>query len=147
MLIFTILDLVNLSQVGEEFVPDPCRQFFYIFFTEVSQIGEEFIPGCRISHYSCEQSVTVKLFHIKATIVSKICDGIESLISNSKPLLSLVILPLNIYSETGSSEIITDFQRLDRGLPYTETTFIEDNGSNGAKNKPSLYQTTSEWCS
>ena len=34
MLIFTILDLENLSQVGEEFVIDPSRQFFFFFFLQ-----------------------------------------------------------------------------------------------------------------
>ena len=53
MLIFTILDLVNWSKVGKEFVPGHCRQFLYIYiFIEVSQVGEELVPGRWILHYS-----------------------------------------------------------------------------------------------
>ena len=44
-----------------------------------------------------DKSGTVKLSHAKATKVSKICDDIESLISNSERSLLQVLLSLNIY--------------------------------------------------
>ena len=62
-------------------------------------------------------------------------DDIEPLISNSE--FSQVLLLLNIYRKTGSSEKMTNLNRLDHELSFTETKFIRRNGSNGAKNNPS----------
>ena len=42
-----------------------------------------------------DENGTVTLSHVKATKVSKICDDNESLISNSKPSLSQVLISLN----------------------------------------------------
>ena len=64
-------------------------------------------------------------------------DDIEPLISNSEFLLSQVLLLLNIYRKTGSSEKMTNLNRLDHELSFTETKFIRRNGSNGEKNNPS----------
>ena len=74
----------------------------------------------------CGKKRTVKLLHAKTTKVSKICDDIKSLISNSKPSLSQVLLSLNIYRKAGSSEIMTDWHRLGHGLTYTEAKFTGD---------------------
>ena len=82
----------------------------------------------------CDESGTAKLFRAKATKFSKICDDIESLISNSEPSLSEVFLSLNIYGKTGSSEIMTNLHRVSHGLSYTETNLSRINGSYGAKN-------------
>ena len=72
-----------------------------------------------------DENGTVKQSKVKATKVSKICDDIEALMPNAKPL-SQVLLSLNIYRKTGSSEVITDLHRIGPGLSYTETKFIED---------------------
>ena len=42
------------------------------------------------------ENETVKLYKVKATKVSKICDDIETLIPNAKPSFSQVLLSLNI---------------------------------------------------
>ena len=62
-----------------------------------------------------DENGTVKLSKVKATKVSKICDDVETLISNAKPSLSQVLLSLNIYRKTGSSEVITDLHRIGHG--------------------------------
>ena len=41
---------------------------------------------------TCDKNGTLKLSYVKATKVSKLCDDIESLISNSEPSLSQVLL-------------------------------------------------------
>ena len=74
MLIFTILDLENLSQVGEEFVIDPSRQFFFFFFLQkCSRLvwANEFffffsrnVPGRPISHYCFPQILTIFQFFL-----------------------------------------------------------------------------------
>ena len=63
-----------------------------------------------------DENGTVKLSKIKTTRVSKICDDIETLIPNVKPSLSQVLLSLNIYRKTGSSEVITDLHRTEHRL-------------------------------
>ena len=77
------------------------------------------------SNSTLDENGTVKLSKVEATKVSKICDDIETLISNAKPSLSQVLLSLNIYRKTGSSEVITDLHRIRHGLSYTETKFME----------------------
>ena len=81
---------------------------------------------------------TVKLSKFKATKVSKICDDIETLIPDAKPSLSQVLLSLNIYRKTGSSEVIRDLHRIGRGLSYTETKFIEDKWAEWSENQSKL---------
>ena len=82
-----------------------------------------------------DENRTVKLSKVKATKVSKICDDIDTLIPNAKPSLSQVLLSLNIYRKAGSSEVITDLHRIGHGLPYTETTFIEDKWAEWSENQ------------
>ena len=41
---------------------------------------------------TCDKNGTLKLSHVKATKVSALCDDAESLISNSEPSLSQVLL-------------------------------------------------------
>ena len=82
----------------------------------------------------CGKKGTVKLPHAKTTKVSKICDVIKSLISNSKPSLSQVLLSLNIYRKAGSNEIMTGWHRLGHALTKLNLSGI--NGSNEAKKNP-----------
>ena len=51
-----------------------------------------------------DESGTAKLSKVKASKISKICGDIETLIPNAKPSLSQVLLSLNIYRTTDSSE-------------------------------------------
>ena len=85
-----------------------------------------------------DESGTVKLSKVKATKVSKICDDIETLISNAKPSLLQVLLSLNIYRKTGSSKGIIDLHRIGHGLSYTETKFIEDKWAEWGENQSKL---------
>ena len=61
---------------------------------------------------------------VKATKVSKICDDVETLISNAKPSLSQVLLSLNIYRKTGSSEVITDLHRIGHGWSENQSKLV-----------------------
>ena len=79
-----------------------------------------------------------KLSKDKATKVSKICDDIETLIPNAKSSLSQVLLSLNIYRKTGSSEVNTDLHRIGHGLSYIETKFIEDKWAEWSENQSKL---------
>ena len=90
------------------------------------------------SNSTLDENGTVKLSKVKATKVSKICDDIETLIPNAKPSLLQVLLSLNIYKKTGSSEVITDLHRIGHGLSYTETKFIEDKWSEWSENQSKL---------
>ena len=85
-----------------------------------------------------DENGTVKLSKVKATKVSKICDDIETLIPNAKPSLSQVLLSLNIYRKTCSSEVITYLHRIGHGLSYTETKFIEDKWAEWSENQLKL---------
>ena len=85
-----------------------------------------------------DENGTVKLSKVKATKVSKICDNIETLIANAKLSLSQVLLSLNIYRKTCSSEVITDLHRIGHGLSYTETKFIEDKWTEWSENQSKL---------
>ena len=85
-----------------------------------------------------DENGTVKLSKIKATKVSKVCEDIEILIPNAKPSLSQVLLSLNIYRKTCSSEVITDLHRIGHGLSYTETKFIEDKWAEWSENQSKL---------
>ena len=85
---------------------------------------------------TCDKNGTVKLSHVKATKVSKICEDIESLISNSKPYHKSCCH--NIYRKTGSSEIMTDLLRLGHEFSYTETKFIEDKWAEWSKKQSKL---------
>ena len=65
----------------------------------------------------------------------KFCDHIETLIPNAKSSLSQVLLSLNIYRKTGSSEVITDLHRIGHRLSYTEIKFIEDKCAEWSENQ------------
>ena len=80
----------------------------------------------------------VKLSETKATKVTKICADIESLIPNAMPSLSHVLLSLNVYRKTGSSNIISDLHKLGHGLSYTATKFIEDKWAEWTERQSSL---------
>ena len=69
---------------------------------------------------------SVKLYKGKATKVTKICSDIESLIPNTTPSLSQVLLSFSTYRKTGSSTVIDDLHKFSHGISYTETKFIED---------------------
>ena len=73
-----------------------------------------------------DENGTVKLSKVTVTKVSKICGDIETLIPNARPSLLQVLLSLNIYRKTGSSEVITDLHRIGHGLSYTKTKFLEN---------------------
>ena len=90
----------------------------------------------------CDKSGTVKLSHVKVTKVLNICDDIESLISNSEPSISQVLLSLNIFRKTGSSEIKTDLHRLVDRLRYTETKFVKDKWVEWSKKQSNLVPNT-----
>ena len=85
-----------------------------------------------------DESETVKLSKVKASTVSKICGDIETLISNAKPPLPQVLLLLNVYRKTGSSEVMTDLHRIGHGLSYTETIFIQDKCAEWSENQSKL---------
>ena len=69
---------------------------------------------------------SVKLSKGKATKVTKICSDIESLIPNTTPSLSQVLLSLTMYRKTRSSVVIDDLHKFGHGMSYTQTKFIED---------------------
>ena len=75
---------------------------------------------------SYDENGIVKVSKPKATNVSKICDDIKSLIPNSCPSLSQLLLSLNVYRKTGPSVIVNDLHKIGRGILYTETKLIED---------------------
>ena len=54
---------------------------------------------------------------------------------NAKPSLSPMLLSLNIYRKTGSSEVITALHKIGHGLWYTETKFIEDKWAELSENQ------------
>ena len=85
---------------------------------------------------TCDKNGTVKVSHVKAAEISKICDDTESLISNSKPSLLKVLLSQYLYRKTGSSETMTNLAGLGE-LPYTESKFIQDKLAKWSKNNPS----------
>ena len=74
-----------------------------------------------------DENGTVKSSKVKATKVSKICDDVETLISNAKPSLSQVLLSLNIYRKTGSSEVITDLHRIGHGWSENQSKLALNN--------------------
>ena len=59
-------------------------------------------------HSSYGEDGTVKLSLTKATKINKICTDIESLVPNDVPSLHQVLLSLNAYRKTGSSNIVND---------------------------------------
>ena len=85
-----------------------------------------------------DENGAVKLSKVKATKVSKICEDVETLIPNAKSSLSQVLLSLDIYRKTCSSEVITDLHRTGHGLSYTETKFIEDKWAELSENQSKL---------
>ena len=87
---------------------------------------------------SYDENGIVKLSKPKATKVSKICDDIESLIPNSCPSLSQVLLSLNVYRKTGSSVIVNDLHKFGHGISYTETKFIEDKWAEWSENTSNI---------
>ena len=49
-----------------------------------------------------------------------------------------MLLSLNIYRKTCSSEVTTDLHRIGHGLSYTETKFIEDKWAEWSENESKL---------
>ena len=62
----------------------------------------------------------------------------ESLIPNSCPSLSQVLLSLIEYRKTGSSVIVNDLHKFGHGISYTETKFIEDKWAEWSENTSSI---------
>ena len=77
---------------------------------------------------SCDDDGFVKLSKVKTIKVKKICDDIESLVPNSIPSLSQVLLSLNVYRKTGLSNLVDDL--------------LKTNWQNGQKISPVSYQLT-----
>ena len=87
---------------------------------------------------------SVKLSKGKATKVTKICSEIESLIPNTTPSLSQVLLSLRIYRKTGSSTVIDDLHKFGHGISHTETKFIEDKRAEWLEQQSPLLPTSIE---
>ena len=87
---------------------------------------------------SYDENGIVKVSKPKATNVSKICDDIESLIPNSCPSLSQLLLSLNVYRKTGPSVIVHDLHKIGHGILYTGTKFIENNWGEWNDNTSSI---------
>ena len=80
-----------------------------------------------VSPNSCMDGVdVVRLSKTKCIEVNKICQNIGALIPNVQPMLSQVLLSLNMYCKTGSKSIIEDLSGLGHGITYAETMFIQD---------------------
>ena len=80
----------------------------------------------------------------KATKVKKIRSDIKSLISNTTPSLSQILLSLSMYKKTGSSTVIDDLHKFGHGISYTETKFIKDNWTEWSKQQSSLLSSNIE---
>lgn len=87
---------------------------------------------------SCDRDGFIKLSQTKAVKVKKICHGISSLVPNSVPALSQVMLSLNIYHKTGSSDAVNDLHKLGHRLSYTDTKFIEDKWAEWTENQSQI---------
>ena len=64
---------------------------------------------------------SVKLSKGKATKITKICSDIKSLIPNTTPSLSQVLLSLSMHRKTGSSTVINDLHKFGQGMSHTKT--------------------------
>ena len=87
---------------------------------------------------------SVKLSKSKAIKVTKICSEIESLIPNTTPSSSQVLLSLSMYRKTGSSTVIDDLNKFGHGISYTETKFIEDIWAEWSEQQSSLLPSNNE---
>ena len=67
----------------------------------------------------------------------KICSDIKSLIPNTTPPLSQVLLSLSTYRKTSSSAVIDDMHKVGHGISHTETKFIEDKWAEWSKQQSS----------
>ena len=86
----------------------------------------------------------MKLSKSKATKITKICSDIESLIPNTTPSLSQVLLSLSMYRKTGSSTVIDNLRKFGHGILYTETKFIEDKWAELSEQQSSLLSSNIE---
>ena len=75
---------------------------------------------------------------MKTIKVKNMCDGIESLVPNSVPSLSQVLLSLNVYRKTGSGNQVDDLHKYGHGLSYTEAKFIGDKWAEWRENQSRL---------
>ena len=82
---------------------------------------------------------SVKLSKGKATLkVTKICSDIESLIPNTTPSLSQILLSISMHRKTGSSTVTDDLQKFGHGISYTETKLMEDKWAQWSEQQSSL---------
>ena len=86
----------------------------------------------------------MKLSKSKAKKVTKICSHIESLIPNTTPSLSQVLISLSMYRKTGSSTVIDDLHKFSHGISYTETKLIEDIWAESSEQQSSLLPGNTE---
>ena len=86
----------------------------------------------------------VKLSKDKATKVKRICSDIESLIPNTTPSLSQILLSLSMYRKTGSSTVIDDLHKFGHGISYTETKFTEGKWAERSEQKSFLLPSNIE---
>ena len=68
-------------------------------------------------------AVSVKLSKVKATKLTKIYSDIESLIPNTTPSSSQVLISLSMYRKTVSSTVNDDLYKFGHGISYTETKY------------------------
>ena len=71
----------------------------------------------------------LKLSKVKSM---RIFDAIMTLIPLFQSGLGQALLSHNTYQKTGSNTIADGLHKLVHGIPYTETSFNEDKGKNGA---------------
>ena len=86
----------------------------------------------------------VKLSKDKATKVMRICSDIESLIPNTTPSLSQILLSLSMYRKTGSSTVIDDLHKFGHDISYTETKFTEGKWAERSEQKSFLLPSNIE---
>ena len=68
----------------------------------------------------------VKLPKAKMIKVTQCCNNIQSLVPGGQPNIGQILLSLNVYGQTGSSNLINDLRHFGYGIPYTEVLFIQD---------------------
>ena len=74
----------------------------------------------------------MKLSKVKSIKVTKICNGIMTLIPTLRLALGQVLLSHNSYHKTGSNTIVDDLHKLGHGISYTGIVSMRINGQNGA---------------
>ena len=77
--------------------------------------------------YPCGQLDDTSIVKLPKSNAEKVlCQNIECLLPNSKPLLDQALLSLKVHRRTGSSDVIHTLLTLGYGISYTEISFIED---------------------